>query len=256
MHTHGPIAIMSAMQDELQAVLDELPDAKVHHVAGRDFWRAHWNGHVVIAVLSRIGKVAAATTTTVLANHFGVRAVLFTGVAGGLGPHVKVGDMVVGTHFMQHDMDASPIFPRHQLPLYGTDRFAADGGLRDCLLRAAHATVLDLGECIHADAKAEFKLDNVHVHPGLIISGDRFVSTTVECRSLQTELPEALAVDMECAAVAQVCHDFGLPFGAVRSVSDRADDGAHGDFTRFVEEVASHYSVNVMAKALQMLPHA
>ena len=76
------------------------------------------------------------------------------------------------------------------------------------------------------------------------------VSTTAESRALQRVLPEALAVEMEGAAIAQVCHDYGMPFAAVRTISDRADDAAHGDFTRFVREVASRYSAAIVAKFL------
>src|SRR6185503_16874175 len=82
-------------------------------------------------------------------------------------------------------------------------------------------------------------LPGVTVHRGLVVSGDRFVSTTAESRALQAAVPDALAVEMEGAAFVQVCHDYGVPFAAVRTVSDRADDEAHGDFTRFVSAVAS-----------------
>jgi adenosylhomocysteine nucleosidase len=81
------------------------------------------------------------------------------------------------------------------------------------------------------------------VHTGLIVSGDRFVSSAAECASLRSALPDALAVEMEGAAVAQVCADFGVPLAVVRTVSDRADDAAHVDFVRFIADVASRYTV-------------
>ena len=89
----------------------------------------HLHGQDVVAVLSRIGKVAAATTATVLIERFGVRRIVFTGVAGGLAPGVKVGDVVVADSFLQHDLDASPIFPKYEVPLYGLSRFPADPAL-------------------------------------------------------------------------------------------------------------------------------
>ena len=107
------IGIMSALHEELAAVLADMPDEQRVVVAGREFWVGHWQGHAVVAVLSRIGKVAAATTATVMLERFGVNALVFTGVAGGLGPGVRVGDVVVASGFIQHDMDASPLFPRH-----------------------------------------------------------------------------------------------------------------------------------------------
>jgi adenosylhomocysteine nucleosidase len=226
-------AIVSAMREELSAVLALMPDESRQVVAGREFWVGHLHGQEVVAVLSRIGKVAAATTATLLIERFGVDRIVFTGVAGGLGPHVKVGDVVVADSFLQHDLDASPIFPRHEVPLYGLSRFATDTQLSARLVAAARSA-----------------LPGVPVHRGLVISGDRFVSTTAESRALQAALPDALAVEMEGAAIAQVCHDYALPFAAVRTISDRADDAACGDFTRFVREVASRYSAAMVAALL------
>ena len=231
--TAPPLAIVAAMHQELAAVLALLPDEHKTVVAGREFWRGHLHGHEVIAVLSRIGKVAAATTATTLIAHFGVRQIVFTGVAGGLGPGVRVGDVVVADTFLQHDLDASPIFPRHEVPLYGRSRFATDAALTQRLVDAARRA-----------------LPAAAVHRGLIVSGDRFVSTTSEARALQTELPDALAVEMEGAAIAQVCHDYGVAYAAVRTISDRADDAAHGDFTHFVETVASPHSAAIVQALL------
>jgi len=89
------------------------------------------------------------------------------------------------------------------------------------------------------------------LHCGLMVSGDRFVSTTYESRALQSALPDALAVEMEGAAFAQVCHDYGVPFAAVRTISDRADDEAHGDFMTFIQEVASRHSAAIVNALLR-----
>lgn len=109
-------AIVAALHDELASVLALMPDEHKQTVAGRDFWVGHLHGHEVVAVLSGIGKVAAATTATLLIERFCVQRMVFTGVAGGLGNGVRVGDVVVAEAFLQHDMDASPIFPRHEMP--------------------------------------------------------------------------------------------------------------------------------------------
>jgi len=232
-------AIVSAMHEELAAVLERMPDERRVTVAGRAFWQGHWHGHEVVAVLAGIGKVAAATTAALLAERFRVGRIVFTGVAGGLGPGVHVGDVVVADTFLQHDMDASPLFPRHEVPLYGRSRFAADAALAAALVDAAGAA-----------------MPQARVHRGLVVSGDRFVSTSAEARALQAELPDALAVEMEGAAFAQVCHDFGIPFAAVRTVSDRADDAAHGDFLQFIRTVASPASAAIVDALLRRLPHA
>jgi adenosylhomocysteine nucleosidase len=242
---------MSAMHEELALFLHTLPKQRRVTVAGREFWQGHWQGRPVVVVLSRIGKVAAATTATVLIEHFGVQQLVFTGVAGGLGGGVRVGDVVLATSLIQHDMDASPLFARHEVPLYGRSRFATDEHLSGELALAAQQVLAQVGAHVGAAAVAQFGLYAPRLHCGLIASGDRFVSSTAECRALQQALPEALAVEMEGAAVAQVCADYGVPFAALRTVSDRADDSAHADFGQFIQAVASRYSLAMVTAWLQ-----
>ncbi|WP_093076940.1 5'-methylthioadenosine/adenosylhomocysteine nucleosidase [Variovorax sp. OV084] len=239
----APIAIVAAMHEELSALLAQMPDEQRVRIAGRDFWVGHLHGQPVVAVLSRIGKVAAAVTATMLLERFAVGAIVFTGVAGGLAPGVNVGDVVVATQLLQHDLDASPIFPKYEVPLLGLSRFTADAAISDALAGVAEMTLRDPVALVGQEAVDEFGLQSPKVHRGLLVSGDRFVSTAAESEALRLGLPDALAVEMEGAAVAQVCHDYGVPFAAMRTISDRADDEAHGDFARFVAEVASRYSL-------------
>jgi adenosylhomocysteine nucleosidase len=238
----APTAIVAALHDELASVLAQMPDERRHTLGAREFWHGHLHGHDVVAVLSGIGKVAAATTATLLVQRFGVRRIIFTGVAGGLGPRVKVGDMVLARSFLQHDMDASPLFPRHEVPGYARSRFEADPALTDALELACERVLHDLPQRLGASTVDAYGLQSPRLHQGLLISGDRFVATTGESAALRTELPDALAVEMEGAAFAQVCHDMGVPLAVVRTISDRADDAAHVDFPRFLREVASRYS--------------
>ncbi len=217
------IAIISALEQEQAGLELLLADSASQVRAGRRFVTGTLNGHAVVLVVCGIGKVAAATTTTVLIEHFEVANIVFTGVAGGLAEGVNVGDMVIGSHYLQHDMDASPLFKRFEVPLYGLSAFNADS----TLLQALHAAAQSLASG-HA----------FRVHQGLIISGDTFVSSAANSQSLCDALPLALCVEMEGAAVAQVCHDYAVPFVAVRTISDRADDAAHIDFPAFVESVA------------------
>ena len=235
-------AIVSALHDELASVLALMPDEHKQVVGGREFWVGHLHGQDVVAVLSGIGKVAASTTATLLIERFGVKRIVFTGVAGGLGAGVQVGDVVLARSFLQHDMDASPLFPRHEVPGYGRALFAADAPLTDALELACDRMLHTLPQQLGVDTVAAFGLQMPRLHQGLLISGDRFVATTAESAALQRELPDALAVEMEGAAFAQVCHDFGVSLAVVRTISDRADDTAHVDFPRFLREVASRYS--------------
>jgi adenosylhomocysteine nucleosidase len=249
-------AILSALAEEQQGLLEQLENPVQLTRAGRDFWRGELQGHRVVLALSRIGKVAAATTATTLIEAFGVSRIVFTGVAGGVGAGVQVGDVVVASEFVQHDMDASPIFPRYQMPLYDRSRFACDPSLTAMLLEAVRAGLT--GDSGHFDKNNGHA--SMGIHTGLIASGDRFVSGADEARTLYLALQSAgfapLAVEMEGAAVAQVCFDYGVPFAAVRTISDRADDQAHVDFPLFVTEVASRYAQAIIQNLMPLLSDA
>ena len=251
-------AILSALPEEQSSLVQHLahPQRLMH--AGRAFWLGDLYGRRVVLALSGIGKVAAATTATALIERFGAARIVFTGVAGGVGDGVNVGDVVVAQDYLQHDMDASPLFPRWEVPGYGLARMPCDATLSAIIFKAASAYLVS--------ARAGFEPDNAAIahhhaaraHQGLIVSGDRFVSTSAESAALRQALGaaghQALAVEMEGAAVAQVCHDYGLPFAAVRTISDRADDSAHVDFPHFVRNVASRYADHIMHGLLQALP--
>ena len=240
------IALISALPEELAALDTVLHTTRTDTLAGRTLRFGRLGGEDVVLTLCGVGKVAAATTTALLLDRFQVRALLFTGVAGGLGPGVNVGDVVVGREFLQHDMDASPLFPRWEVPLTGRSRFDADAAWSDCLAAAARRVLA----APHAGL-AQFGIHAPRLHEGLVISGDQFVASAAGCARLKAELPDALAVEMEGAAIAQVCADFGRPFAVLRTISDRADDSAHMDFGRFLREVASEYSRDIVLAALQ-----
>lgn len=251
-NARGPIGIVAALHQEINELLTLLSDAQCVHIGSRDFWTGHLDGHAVVVVLSRIGKVAAASTTTVLITQFNVRAVVFAGVAGALAPGVAVGDVVVSTDLLQHDVDASPLFPRWEIPLTGMARFPADAALADGLQQSASAVLADPHALLGADVMQAFGIGAPQVHRGLIVSGDRFVCTSAESAVLRTALPDALAVEMEGAAVAQVCHEWSMPFAAIRTISDRADDAASVDFAQFIAQVDSRYSVAILRTWLSM----
>lgn len=241
-----PTAILSALPEEQTGLSDLLVGAERVKHAGREFWVGEIHQQPVVLALSGIGKVAAATAATLLIERFGAQRIVFTGVAGGLHAGVEVGDLVLGSSYVQHDMDVSPLFPRFVLPSKGKALLDADMALIASLLIAA--------KVIYTPANGEFKGKNVlknTIHQGLIASGDRFVSSLAEVDALRTALPNALCVEMEGAAVAQVCHDYALPFAAVRTISDRADDSAHLDFSQFVRDVAGPAAVRLMDVWLQ-----
>ncbi|MEJ5896927.1 MAG: 5'-methylthioadenosine/adenosylhomocysteine nucleosidase [Aquabacterium sp.] len=251
--TPGRIGVIAALPEELQSLLDAMPDAQAIERAGRTFWVGHLQGRDIVAVLSRIGKVAAATTTTVLLTEMACRQIIFTGVAGGLGPDVRVGDVVVADALVQHDMDASPLFPRYELPGLGVSHLHPPVDLtarvHEVVSEALSPQALSVNGPLKDVHLASLGLGLPRVHRGLIASGDQFVNAAADCDTLRHHLPGVLAVEMEGAAVAQVCHDFDTPYVVLRTISDRADESAHIDFPRFVRAVACRYAL-VMIEAL------
>ena len=241
---NAPLAILSALAQEQDGLIDLMEQPRTVHHAGRDFHTGLLNGKPVVLALARIGKVAAATTAAALIERFGVSGIVFTGVAGGVGAGVCVGDVVLGTGFLQHDMDASPLFPRYEIPLSGTTIFKPDAALHAAL----HAA------CAEGLAGRQFNNRPITIHHGLIASGDRFVNSAQEVFALLAAASahghSPLAVEMECSAVAQTCADYGVPFAAVRTVSDRADDQSHVDFVQFIETVASRYAHDIVMKLM------
>ncbi len=247
------MAIVSAIDDELHALIAVLRDARSVQLAGRTFHRGEIAGRPVVLVRSGMGKVAAATTAALALQVFDARQLVFTGVAGGLQAGVDVGDVVVAGQLLQHDMDASPLFPRFEVPSTGRSHFDCDADLSDALADAAFRCLARVDELI-GDGPRALGIEAPHVHRGLVISGDCFVATAARSAALRALLPDALAVEMEGAAVAQVCTDFGRPFAVLRTVSDRADDAAHVDFNRFVAEVAGAYTRAIVEDWLQSEP--
>ncbi|MDD5480178.1 5'-methylthioadenosine/adenosylhomocysteine nucleosidase [Rhodoferax sp.] len=247
------LAIMSALLDEQRGLLEQLSQPRRVQRAGRTFWCGQWAEQDVVLVLSKVGKVAAATTTTTLIEAFDVKRVVFTGVAGGVGQSVNVGDVVVAQAFIQHDMDSSPLFARYEIPLYGRDTLACDEPLSALLLEATHTGIKSARGHFHH----ENSVQDQRVHQGLIASGDQFVASAQGAAALVSGLKQAghapLAVEMEGAAVAQVCHDYGIPFAAVRTISDRADAQAHVDFSAFVQQVASPYALSIMREFIKLV---
>ena len=246
-------AILSALPDEQSGLLAQLQQPQVVQHAGRSFASGRLHGQEVVLALSGIGKVAAATTAAVLIERFQATRILFTGVAGGVGEGVAVGDIVVAEDYVQHDMDVSPLFERWHVPGCTTVRLACDAGMTTMLVRAVD----------HCLLSANTNFDHVliagipRLHLGLMASGDRFVGSPELVRSVCEPLAIAghpvLALEMEGAAVAQVCLDYGVPFAAVRAISDRADASAHIDFTVFMEQVASRYADAIVQSFLEEL---
>ena len=250
------IGIMAAMQEEIDALLQELPPGAEVIDDGRRTYHPGclWDTPVVM-VFSRWGKVAAATTATHLISDFGIDEILFTGVAGAAQPGLKVGDVVVGARLWQHDMDARPLFAQHEIPLLRRSSFASNAKRRNQLLQAAAAFLRDdLRTATSEATRAAFHIQTAKAVEGDIASGDKFFADRADLAALLLRLPTIAAVDMESAAVAQVCYEYSVPFTVVRTISDDADESAAHDFPRFLTQVASAYSHGILKRLFEDTP--
>ena len=245
-----PLGVMAALSQELgdlvAAMRAEGPVETITH-GKRDYHLGTVHGAPCVVTLARIGKVAAAATVSALIHAFDVEAVVFTGVAGGVGPDVRIGDIVVADTLMQHDLDASPFFPRFEVPLLAVSRFAADAPLTALLASACERFVEEEGAAL----SERFLTQALpRVHRGLIVSGDQFVASASAVDLLRAALPDALAVEMEGAAIAQVCYEYGVPCAVVRTISDTADAHAPASFLTFLTEIAGTYSSGILRRFL------
>lgn len=231
------LGVMSAMDDELAAVLAAADVDEVVTVGPRRFHRVRRDGRTAILVVSRIGKVAAATTATLLLERFGCTSLVFTGLAGAVSPELAVGDVVIADELLQHDLDVRPLFPRWEVPLLGATHLPTDAALSARLHAAAVAFT-----AAPPPALTSLGITAPRVHRGLVVSGDRFFSSPDAALDLSLALPSALCVEMEGAAVAQVCAEHGIPLAVARIISDRADHAAGPDFTRFLTTAPGPYA--------------
>ena len=241
------LGVISALAEEQQGLIEAMQSPyKLTH-GMRDYTAGKLWEIDAVCVLSRIGKVAAAMTASILVEKFGVTHIVFTGVAGSADNLVNVGDIVVADSLLQHDMDASPLFPRYQVPLTGLSHFESDLHLSNRLNDAArHFIQNTLHQVIEPAEKLEFGLVQPQLHRGLIASGDQFIRSRAQIALLKQAHPELLAVEMEGAAVAQVCFELGIPFTVIRTISDKANEEAAVDFMRFVKSVASRYAFDLI----------
>jgi len=222
------IGIIGAMHEEiveLKSVMENLTEEKVINLT---FYKGTLRGKNVVLVEGGIGKVNASVCTTLLINHFKVDQVIFTGVAGGVNPEIKVGDIVISTDLMEHDFDctafgdAPGVIPRME-----TSTFKADEKLVEIAKEVAYE-----------------KFDREKVWTGRIVSGDQFIASVEKVRWLN-DTYKAECTEMEGAAVAHVCYMFATPFVILRAISDNANHDGAMDFAEFTALAAKNSKVIV-----------
>ncbi|MFL1705825.1 5'-methylthioadenosine/adenosylhomocysteine nucleosidase [Campylobacter sp. MOP7] len=213
------IAILGAMQEEIAPLLKVLGDYKEVKHANNTFYLANFKGKELVIAYSKIGKVNAALTATVMIEKFGATKLLFTGVAGALNENLKIGDMLYASSLVQHDLDITAFgHPYGYVP--GTSIFVKS----DVNLNALAAKI----------AKAK----GINLLEGIIATGDQFVCSGKRKEWIKTTF-KADATEMEGASVALVCESLDVPFFILRAISDEAGGGAEFDFDEFLQSSAN-----------------
>jgi len=245
------IAIMSAMHEEIASLISAMEVEQKDSYGSRTYYVGKLCDEEVVVVFSHWGKVAASITATTLINRYAASEVLFTGVAGAIVSSLSVGDIVVADTLYQHDMDASPIIERHEIPLLGRAGIKANTDMRDRLCNAAQLFIkYNFEQSVYSDIIAKYKLAAPKVRCADVASGDQFVANSSTGKDIVSRLESVVCVEMEGAAVAQVCESFDIPFAVVRTISDSGDESADIDFQAFVTEVASTYSIEIISNYL------
>ena len=221
------IGIIGAMDEEVAMLKEKLTEVQVETKAAMDFYKGKLEGKEVVVVRSGIGKVNAAMCTQILADIYGVTGVVNTGIAGSLKAEIDIGDIVLSSDAVQHDMDATGFgYEPGQIPRVETLAFKADEGL------------------IHLAEECCSKVNpDIHTFVGRVVTGDQFISDKGKKKWL-TDIFGGYCTEMEGAAIAQACYLNSIPFLIVRAISDKADDSATVDYPAF-EAAAAEHSVNL-----------
>lgn len=210
------IGIIGAMELEINTLKKELTNIKTTQISSFSFYEGLINNVSVVVLLSGIGKVSAAVATTLLIEHFQPDVIINTGTAGGLGTS-SVHDIILATEVRHHDVDVTAfgyeVGQQAQMPpayLPDTKWFSI--------------------------AKKVAEKHSNQLHCGLVVSGDAFISDPARLKQIETFFPQALAVEMEAAAIAQTCHLLKTPFIMLRAISDKAGEGNAISYEKFVVE--------------------
>ncbi len=228
----APIAIIGAMPQEVQTLTAQLKNATTLDMAGVSLHSGLLNGQPVVVTQSGIGKVNATIATTLVITCLAPRAVINTGSAGGIGHGLSVGDVVIGESVAHHDVDVTAFG-------YAMGQMAQ--------MPADYPCDADLVEKASQSAKA---FTSANIHRGQIVSGDQFIASSQRFADIRQHFPQALAVEMEAAAIAQTCYRFKVPFVVIRAISDLADEAASMSFDTFLEQ-AGKDSANMVIDLLR-----
>lgn len=229
------IGIIGAMDEEVAELKRDMEVKSTTTMASMEFLEGTLLGKDVVIVRSGIGKVNAAVCAEILAGIFHVDALINTGIAGSLNAKIDIGDIVISSDVLHHDMDATGFgYPVGQIPRMDVLSFTADD------------TLIQLAKEVCEQVNPE-----IHTHTGRIVSGDQFISDKAVKEKIISNF-EGYCTEMEGAAIAQTAYLNQIPFVILRAISDKADDSATVDYPAF-EKKAIEHSVNLVKGMLEKL---
>ncbi|MDO5127536.1 MAG: 5'-methylthioadenosine/adenosylhomocysteine nucleosidase [Eubacteriales bacterium] len=229
------LGIIGAMDEEVSRIKEKMTDVCIKVIASMDFYKGKLYEKEVVVVRSGIGKVNAGICTQILIDVFGVDAVVNTGIAGSLNNEINIGDIVLSTDALQHDMDATGFgYEPGVIPRMEQSIFVADESMRE------------LAKCCCERVNPDIK-----VFEGRIVSGDQFISDRSK-KQVITDLFAGYCTEMEGAAIAQTAYLNGIPFLIIRAISDKADDSATEDYPAFEAKAITH-SVKLLCEMVSKM---
>ena len=219
----NPIGIIGAMDEEVARLKEQMSGVRITTKAMMDFYQGTLEGKPVVVVRSGIGKINAAVCTQILADDFQVKAVINTGIAGSLRSWIDIGDIVISTDALHHDMDATNFgYPLGQVPRMEVLSFKADEAMAQ------------LAKEVCEEVNPE-----IHAYLGRVVSGDQFIADS-EVKNRILENFGGYCTEMEGAAIAHTAYLNKVPFVILRAISDKADNSATMDYPTFEKQAIEH----------------
>lgn len=229
------VGIIGAMEEEVLTLKEKMVIKEVRSIASLEFYVGTLNEVVVVVVQAGIGKVNAAVCTQILIDCFHVDAIINTGVAGALSSELEIGDIVISSDAVQHDVDATSFgYALGEVPRIGVTVFKADEYLINI-----------------AEKATDVLSSKINVFTKRIASGDQFIANHEKKEWIRDKF-EAFCTEMEGAAIAQAAYINKIPFIIIRSISDKSDDSAETNFSEFTQLAASN-SCKMIDKMLELL---
>lgn len=228
------IGIIGAMKIEVEGIIKLMENTQQKSISGITFTCGELNGKKCVIAICGVGKVNAAICTQTMILEYSPRIIINTGVAGGIKPEIKIGDIVIATDVVQHDMDTSAI----------GDEKGFISGIDMIHIPCDKKTIENI-------MQLQSKIDKTKFHTGTIVTGDQFINNKDRLNDLMVQF-NAVACEMEGGSIGQVCYINKVSFCVVRAISDNANDSSHIDYYEFVS-IAANKSIRLICELVKII---